>query len=143
MTAIAFTTNFEQTDARAATKGAVRLVLRAEGLAVLALSVAGYRALGGAWWQFAVLFLAPDLSMLGYLLGRRIGAVCYNLAHSYLAPVALAALAWSAGRADLVALCLIWTAHIGFDRLMGYGLKYSSGFGHTHLGWVGKARRDA
>ena len=123
--------------------GAPRMILRLEGAAVLAASVAGYAALGGGWGMFALLFLAPDLSMLGYFGGRRLGAAAYNLGHSYASPAILAACGLGLAQPQLLPLALIWCAHIGFDRLLGYGLKYADAFGHTHLGLVGKAKTQA
>ena len=113
-----------------------RLLLRLEGAAVLALVVAGYRATGGNWWLFALLLLAPDLALLGYLAGNRIGAATYNLAHTYTLPLALLGYGlWGASPLAL-SLALIWLAHIGADRMLGSGLKYASGFKETHLGRV-------
>jgi hypothetical protein len=81
---------------RIAAGGGPILLLRAEGAVVLAVAVFLYHALGLSWWLFAVLVLAPDLFMLGYLSGPRLGAVAYNAGHTYLAPAALglAALLW-------------------------------------------------
>lgn len=121
-------------------KGGVRALLHLEGLAVLIASVLLYRELGGQWKLFAILFLVPDLSMLGYLLGRQIGAMTYNIAHSYVLPLALAA-ASVLYAPELQAFALIWLAHIGVDRAFGYGLKYTEGFGFTHLGRIGKAKK--
>ncbi len=95
---------------------------------------------GGDWRLFAVLFLAPDLSMLAYLRGPAVGAAGYNLAHTYALPAALSALAL-AGLAWAVPVALIWAAHIGFDRALGYGLKDRTGFGVTHLSRIGRAAR--
>ena len=115
-----------------AVAGAPRAWLRVEGLAVLALAVLLYQRGGHSWMLLAVLFLAPDLSFAGSLAGPRVGAVAYNLAHSYVGPVVAAALALVTGRPPVAAT--IWAAHIGFDRALGYGLKYPSGFADTHLG---------
>jgi hypothetical protein len=122
--------------------GAPMVLLRLEGAVVLAAASTAYARLGGDWPMFALLFLAPDVSMLGYLAGRRIGAIAYNLGHSYLLPAALAAMGVVFAQPSLWALALIWTAHIGFDRMLGYGLKYATGFGYTHLGVVGRAKQD-
>lgn len=116
------------------------LLQRLEGLAALALGVAAYAWLGQSWWIFALLFLAPDLTMLGYLRSPRFGALIYNLGHTYAAP-ALLALAGLALGPLAYGLAAIWAAHIGFDRLLGYGLKLETGFEQTHLGPIGKARR--
>jgi hypothetical protein len=117
-----------------AVSGAPLVLLRLEGAAVLVVATFGYSTLGGRWALFAGLFLVPDVSMLGYLGGRRLGAACYNTMHSYLGPAALAAVAVAASIPMLLGIACIWTAHIGFDRLLGYGLKYATRFGDTHLG---------
>ena len=119
-----------------AASGSVRRWLRLEGLTVLAAAVLAYARSDHSWLLFAVLFLAPDLSLFGYVAGPRVGAVIYNIFHSYVVPVALVGGMWLAGRS--IAIPLIWTAHIGFDRLLGYGLKYPTGFGDTHLGRLGR-----
>lgn len=118
--------------------GASARLLRAEGLAVFAAALAAYAALGASWWLFAALILVPDLSMLGYLAGPRAGAFVYNAAHTYVAPALLGALAYGVSAPLAGAIALIWTAHIGLDRALGYGLKYTTGFGHTHLGFLGR-----
>lgn len=114
----------------------VRRWLRLEGLAVLVLATYLYAQADGRWMTFALLFLAPDLSFAGYLAGPRAGAVIYNIAHSYIGPVLLAGAALTG--AGGLTLALIWAAHIGMDRAVGYGLKYPSAFGDTHLGRVGR-----
>lgn len=114
-------------------------LLRAEGGAVLALAAAGFGHTGVSWWWFGGLFLVPDLAMLGYLGGPRLGAACYNAAHTYLGPALLGAVAVATGWALGLGLALTWTAHIGLDRLLGYGLKRPTGFADTHLGTIGKA----
>jgi hypothetical protein len=86
---------------------------------------------------FAALFLAPDLTMLAYLGGPKTGAMVYNLAHTYALVASLALASFFLGSAVASALGLIWIAHIGLDRMLGYGLKYLSGFGDTHLGRIG------
>ena len=117
--------------------GSVRLWLRLEGLVVLGVATWLYARGGHSWALYALLFLAPDLSFAAYLAGPRAGAAVYNLAHSYVLPGILV-IAWMAtGRPPVPSL--IWLAHIGFDRLLGYGLKYPAGFGSTHLGGIGRA----
>jgi hypothetical protein len=112
--------------------------LRVEGLAFLAGAAALYAQMGAGWLLFAVLFLAPDLSMLGYLAGPRVGAFAYNLAHTYATYLALAGIGLWLGPPLLVALGLIGVAHIGFDRALGYGLKLPTAFQDTHLGRIGR-----
>jgi hypothetical protein len=111
-------------------------ILRIEGATLLAASVMLYWANGGSWWLFALLLLAPDLSALGYLAGPRIGAGAYNAFHSYPLPAALGLIGMLWGTPLVVGISLVWFAHIGMDRLVGYGLKYPSGFKDTHLGRV-------
>ncbi len=112
---------------------APRVVLRLEGAAMLAGATALYGVHGGNWGLFALLLLAPDLSMLGYRGGATVGAACYNAAHTYLAPIALGGVGLAAGHAPVLLMALIWAAHIGLDRALGYGLKYPDGFTATHL----------
>ncbi len=118
--------------------GGVRRLLRAEGLAVLLASVWAYHHTGAHWATFAVFLLAPDLAFFAYLAGPSVGAAAYDAVHSYVLPAALLC----AGIAHPAALpyALIWLSHIGLDRSLGYGLKYRTGFNHTHLGLTGKTR---
>lgn len=120
-------------EGKGAVTGLPNLILRAEGLAVLIAVAWAYSLTDAGWTLVAVLILAPDLTALGYLAGPRIGAAAYNLGHSYLGPMALLALGYSGAMPMLTAMGLIWAAHIGADRLMGYGLKYSGDFRATHL----------
>jgi len=126
-----------------ATVGRVRAVLRLEGLCVLAASAFVYSKFGAGWGVFFACFLLPDLSFLGYLAGPRVGALAYNAAHSYIGSVACLALSLAAPSEVPLAVGLIWSAHVGFDRALGYGLKYSRGFSYTHLGPIGRLAREA
>ncbi len=110
-----------------------RIFLHLEGAAILSLSVLFYHQLHASWLNFAVLFLFPDLFMLGYLANVRIGTAVYNFAHTYLTPGILLAVTFFAAKPQLLPITLIWTAHIGFDRLLGFGLKYPTNFKDTHL----------
>lgn len=123
-----------------AVSGTVRRVLRMEGFAVLAVATTLYFLSGGVWWLFALLLFAPDLSFFGYIGGNKVGAVIYNIAHSYILPLLLALLG-VAMKIDLMQhIALIYFAHIGLDRALGYGLKYATGFKHTHLGVLNPPR---
>lgn len=126
------------TVASGAVTGTAKILLRLEGAALLAASVTAFAMLGGAWSTFALTFLLPDLSLLGYLAGARVGAIAYNFGHSTLSPVVLAGLGLALGAPAALLAASIWAAHIGFDRMLGYGLKYGAGFRHTHLGLVGR-----
>lgn len=118
--------------------GMPRLLLRGEGLALLIGAMVGYHAIGASWMLFAVLLLLPDLGLVGYVVGPRIGAFTYNTVHTYFGPAGLAALAYLEIAPGAWPICLIWMAHIGMDRTLGLGLKFSSAFRHTHLGTVGR-----
>jgi len=118
--------------------GGVRTLLRLEGLALAVACMVFYSYFEGSWWMFAILLLAPDLSFLGYLGGPRTGAAAYNIAHAAILPMLLGIVAMITSSALAMHLSLIWCAHIGFDRALGYGLKYDAGFSFTHLGRIGK-----
>ncbi|MCD0415962.1 DUF4260 domain-containing protein [Rubrivivax sp. JA1024] len=119
--------------------GGVLTVLRAEGLALFVGCSLFYVISDAPWELYALLFFAPDLGFLGYLVGPKVGAVVYNVLHSTVGPLLLAI----AGIVLLIpyagTVAMIWLAHIGFDRALGYGLKYNTGFRFTHLGLIGKA----
>jgi len=121
-----------------AVAGQPRLILRLEGAALLAAAAFGYWMTGASWWQFAVLFLVPDVSFAAYLVNPRVGAAAYNAVHSTVGPILLGLYGLWFGPAVVIAVALIWAAHCGFDRLLGYGLKYPSAFQDTHLGRIGK-----
>lgn len=113
--------------------GGVRMVLQTEGALLLLAMLVLFHQIGGDWWMFALLFFVPDLSLTAYLGGPRLGAFVYNLAHSTILPLGLGIAAFAAQRLDLLPFAMIWIAHIGFDRMLGFGLKYGSAFGDTHL----------
>lgn len=110
-----------------------RALLHVEGGVVAVAAVALYFHMGSPWWLLVLLVLAPDLSMLGYLAGPAVGAIAYDVVHTYAGPVAFGAIGVLADSDLAVQLALIWIAHIGVDRALGYGLKYRSGFADTHL----------
>jgi hypothetical protein len=110
-----------------------RSLLRLEGAVVLLAAAFGYALLGVSWWFFVGLLLVPDAFMAGYLRGPRVGALLYNVGHTYVLPLVLGAVALGVGSVPVGAAALIWTAHIGMDRALGYGLKHPSGFHDTHL----------
>jgi Domain of unknown function (DUF4260) len=123
-----------------AATGGVRRLLQLEGFLLFAAMILLYFYLGGSWWLFAVLFLAPDLSFAAYLAGPRIGAAVYNAVHTMAVPVVLLVASFLVFDDKLtLSIAVIWLAHIGIDRAVGYGLKYAGGFNLTHLGRIGKA----
>lgn len=113
--------------------GGPRRLLRLEGAALLAGSLVAYTTTHQAWWLVPLTLLLPDLSAVGYLGGTRLGAHLYNLVHITPLPAVVVALAWWHHTPLAIALGLVWLAHIGMDRLLGYGLKYDDHFQHTHL----------
>jgi hypothetical protein len=117
--------------------GGIRAVLKVEGLALFAVAVAAYAWRGDSWWLFAILFLAPDLSFLGFLAGPRIGAYAYDALHTTIGPLALLAIGFFAETDLAIAIGLIWLAHVGLDRVLGYGLRYPGNIIVTHLGLKG------
>src|SRR5882757_5304814 len=122
-----------------AATGGVRTLLRLEGLVLFLGMTLLYAVWDGSWLVYVLFFLVPDLSFAAYLAGPRIGAIVYNAAHSYMAPMTLNIAGFALASPLVLSIAMIWLAHIGFDRALGYGLKYSAGFGFTHLGRIGKA----
>jgi hypothetical protein len=113
-----------------------KLLLHLEGLCLLFAASVAYDMSGSSWWKFGVFFLAPDLSMIGYVMGTKIGAVVYNVAHTYVSVAVVGVLGHWLGVSSLFPLCFIWLAHIGLGRMLGCRLKYSDAFKDTHLGRV-------
>ena len=108
-------------------------ILRIEGLAMLAAALTVYGMNQTGWVVFALFFLAPDLGMIGYGFGPRVGAWTYNLLHTTVLPLAWGLWILKIGTSSNLWMPAVWLAHIGFDRLMGYGLKRGDGFKDTHL----------
>jgi hypothetical protein len=108
-------------------------LLRIEAIALLAASLVLYQDRGAGWLIFAILFLVPDLTMVGYLAGPRLGAAAYNAAHTTVLPLAALTAGLVLERQTLTGVGLIWLAHIGMDRTLGYGLKFPTRFKATHL----------
>ena len=113
-----------------------RLLLRLEGLAVVVAAVVLYFHEDFGWILFAALILAPDLSFAGYAFGPKVGAIAYDAVHTEIFPVALGTVGVVADSSTATKVALIWLAHIGADRLLGYGLKYPTAFKDTHLSRV-------
>jgi uncharacterized protein DUF4260 len=112
--------------------------IRLEWGVVALVAVVFYGSAGVSWWLFAAVILAPDLSMLGYLAGPRVGAIAYNAFHILIVPMLLLLAGRLSGHVVAIAVALIWIAHIAIDRALGYGLKLPSGFQDTHLGRIGR-----
>lgn len=114
-------------------------LLRLEELAMFGLSIFLCSRLDIAWWWYPLLILAPDLSMLGYLVNPQVGAWTYNLVHHKAVGVALYIIGILLANPPLQFAGLLLFGHSSMDRMLGYGLKHSDSFQHTHLGMIGKA----
>jgi hypothetical protein len=124
--------------AAGAVTGAARRWLRVEGLAALAAGTAVYLAQGGVLIWLVPLVLAVDVSMAGYLRGPRVGALLYNIAHNQALGLLALGLGIATGTVAATLLGAILVAHVGMDRMAGYGLKYPTDFRDTHLGRIGR-----
>ncbi len=113
-----------------------KFLLRIEGFVITAGLLLLYGRVGGSWALFFAAILVPDLSILGYAAGSRVGAATYNLAHTYSLPVILAGSGVLGAHAPAVYLAVIWLTHISVDRMLGLGLKYPTAFKDTHLNRV-------
>ncbi|AZQ42875.1 DUF4260 domain-containing protein [Nonlabens ponticola] len=111
----------------------MKIQLQLEGLALMLAGIAGYGLAGFNWWWFAGFFLAPDISMLGYVVNTKVGAITYNLFHHLMIATLCIAAGYLLNTEWVQMAGWILFAHIGFDRMLGYGLKYPDAFKHTHL----------
>jgi hypothetical protein len=115
--------------------GLPRLFLHLEGATLLVLATGLYYWGGSPWWIYVAFFFAPDVAFFAYFAGQRAGALVYNALHTTLGPAILVLLSVAYEFAPLAtAGAAIWAAHIGYDRMLGYGLKYPAGYRYTHLG---------
>lgn len=113
-----------------------KFLLHIEGLVVLAICIYFYFHLQFSWIVFIVLLLVPDLSALGYLKNVKVGSALYNLFHTYTIPALIMLSSLLIHNNNGLMISLIWIAHIGMDRMIGYGLKYPTKFQDTHLNRV-------
>ena len=118
----------------------MKRLLKLEEFGLFVLSIVLFSQLPFAWWIYLLLLLAPDLGMIGYPLGPRVGGVTYNTTHHK----GLAAVLYSIGILSsipvLALIEVIMLGHSSIDRVLGFGLKYGDSFQHTHLGWIGSRR---
>lgn len=111
----------------------VRSIIRLEGLAIFILSVVLYHYFAGNWFMFALLLFIPDISMIGYFKDKRLGALTYNLAHNYIAPILVLFTGAFLANIFIINCGFILLAHVAMDRMLGFGLKYPSSFKDTHI----------
>lgn len=120
--------------------GNLRWLLRLEGVAIFLFSLMAYDFMGFQWGFFILVFLIPDISLFAYFRSPRVGAIAYNIMHSYVLPLMLFAYGFFVSSPLADQLAIVWIAHIGFDRALGFGLKYSRGFRYTHFGKLGRTK---
>ncbi len=116
----------------------MKYILKIEELVLFLACAYGLYVFDFPWWTYLLLFIGPDISMLGYLAGPSVGAFFYNLFHHKAVALALIAVGWQLNSENLVLAGIIIFGHSSMDRMFGYGLKYNDSFKHTHLGVIGK-----
>lgn len=122
-----------------AVEGTPRLLLRLEGLGLFAIATWGYHSFTSlSWLLYALLFFVPDISFAAYAAGPRFGSAIYNALHTTIGPVLLMIGGFFLQSSLVMGIGAIWAAHVGFDRMLGYGLKYVTSFHDTHLGRIGR-----
>ena len=121
--------------------GKPKVWLRVEGLFLFIGTLIAFNQVRQHWWIYIALLFVPDIFMIGYVRSNKLGALLYNLGHSYPAPFSLLYFAWINHSKIWMAVGIIWIGHIGWDRFFGYGLKYDSKFKDTHLGSLEKGNK--
>jgi hypothetical protein len=111
-------------------------LLKLEEAALFGLSIYLFSLLALQWWWFPLLILAPDIGMVGYAFGAKVGAATYNIFHHRAIAVLVLTLGWYYGSVWVELAGIILFGHCAMDRIFGYGLKYGDSFHHTHLGWI-------
>lgn len=112
----------------------MKTILRFEGLCVLILGTIIYLRFSFDFYHFLIFFFTPDITLLGYFVNKKIGAILYNISHSNILPLILLAYAILFANPFTMKISIIWLCHIGFDRALGFGLKSEDSFFITHLG---------
>lgn len=116
----------------------MKTLLKTEEVLQLSFAIYMNTLLPFQWWWYWVLFLTPDVGMIGYLVNTKIGAVTYNFFHHKGIALMVYAAGLSLASHELQFAGLLLFGHSAFDRMLGYGLKYQDSFKHTHLGIIGK-----
>jgi lysylphosphatidylglycerol synthetase-like protein (DUF2156 family) len=118
--------------------GAPRIWLLLEGLTLLVGTAVAFSTTHQSWWLALSVLLLPDVFAVGYTFGKRLGAHMYNVAHATPLPALLVGLGWWQDKSILLAVGIVWLGHVGMDRMLTFGLKYSDDFQHTHLSGASK-----
>ena len=116
----------------------MKTLIQLEEAAIFGLGIFLFSLLDYAWWWFPALLLVPDFSMIGYVLGNKVGAWAYNIAHHRALAIAIYLSGIYLNNEAIALTGVILFAHSSMDRMFGYGLKYEKGFKFTHLGEIGK-----
>lgn len=116
----------------------MKSVIKLEEFGLFILGIYFFSLLDYRWWWFLVLILAPDFSMIGYVFGNKIGAISYNVFHHKGIAIIVYLLGVYYQQQEMQLTGVILFSHSSLDRLLGYGLKYETGFKSTHLGIIGK-----
>ena len=111
----------------------INKIVRIENGCAFAISFYIYMLLDFPIWLFFVLLLVPDITMIGYVINKEIGAVVYNFGHSLISPLVILLSYFYFSKDYLLMISIIWIAHIFMDRLLGFGLKYGDSFNKTHI----------
>ena len=119
----------------------MKVLLKLEAFALFGLSIFLFSRLDYPWWLYPLLFFVPDLSMVGYAFGPRVGAWVYNVVHHYAVSIGLYVLGFVLGVPILQLTGIILLGHSSLDRVLGYGLKYPDSFQNTHLGPIGSSSK--
>jgi Domain of unknown function (DUF4260) len=122
----------------------MKKLIRAEAIVPFLISLLLITALpiNISWWMWVPVFLLPDLSMLGYLISNKAGAISYNIFHHQLLAVVIAGSGYIFHQPYIELTGLVLLGHSSLDRLLGYGLKLENGFNYTHLGRIGKSENN-
>lgn len=116
----------------------MKTVIKLEELAQILLGLYLYDKTDYPWWLFFALILAPDISIAGYLINKKVGAVIYNIFHHKGLAILIGIIGWIGYYELFIIIGLIMYIHSSIDRVFGFGLKHFDDFKHTHLGWIGK-----
>jgi len=118
----------------------MKTILKLEEMAMFIFSIYVLYYLRVEWWYYIILFLGPDISMLGYLFGNKVGAVCYDIFHHKAIGITLFVTGFITNNWMMKVAGVIIYGHSSMDRMLGYGLKYFEGFKFTHLGNLEKKK---
>jgi Domain of unknown function (DUF4260) len=113
-------------------------VIKIEELAqtILGIAILSFLPFQFSWWLWTILFLSPDIAILGYAVSKKAGGILYNIFHHKGVAIAIAIIGFLLKDNTLMLAGTLIFAHASFDRIWGYGLKYMDDFKHTHLGWL-------